>query len=131
MIRNQFNYNESLDSYEQRSLLPSMTIQGDSFTIQQLVSQMSQGLIPQTQTKIQFPDEVTHDDLDLQSFHNLDVMDKKPFLDDLRHQNETDYQTYLSHVDNVKKSTQKASKGDPTGSPASTATQKGSNEPTE
>lgn len=112
MIHNQFNYTQMKISFEPTSKLPSETIQGDSFTIQQLVSQMSQGTIPQSKTDIQYQVEPSHDLMDMEKFHNLDLMDKKPIIEQITLDNALAYEQHKEYAKQSKKQAETQLKND-------------------
>lgn len=75
-IRNQYNYEQTEASFEVSS--PEiLTIQGDTFTIRELVSKMNQGLVPQIRPSYNNDDEEgNYDAIDYESINRLDLVEK-------------------------------------------------------
>lgn len=74
IIKNHFNYQEGEASFEVSS--PEIvTIQGDTFSIKELVQKMNQGLVPQYREG-HYPDEEDIDALDYGALSNLDIAER-------------------------------------------------------
>lgn len=109
-IRNRSNYFNFPQDFEPVSSLPSMTIQGESYSIRDLVLQMSQGVIPQKSPSL-FPTiEPTHEDLDLEQLNRSSPMTKKLIQAEISSEITHDYSIYQQHTETLKKHSQNASK---------------------
>ena len=58
----------------------SLTIQGESFSIQDLIKKYAGGIHPEVQRKEYFDDDVTHDDYDMEELRNADLVDQQEVL---------------------------------------------------
>lgn len=76
IIRNQFTYQQTESSFEVSS--PEIiTIQGDTFTIKELVSKMNQGLVPQYRNTYNNEEENDNfDAIDYENINRLDIVEK-------------------------------------------------------
>lgn len=109
-IRNRSNYFQFPQDFEKVSQLPSMTIQGESYSIRDLVLQMSQGVIPQKSSP-SFPStEPTHEDLDLEQLNRSSPMTKKLIQAEITADITTDYSIYQQHTETLKKLSKNDSK---------------------
>ncbi len=57
--------------------LPSRTIQGDSYTIKELLEKHTTGILPEIERKGQYPESVNFDDIDYSKVVQMDIVDQQ------------------------------------------------------
>ena len=61
-------------------LTPSMTIPNETYSLKDLVKKHKQGIMPPVERRAIWQGDATHDDIDLQKVHDMDIADQHEII---------------------------------------------------
>lgn len=87
---------------------PSRTIQGDTFSIKELIKRQANGFVDNVAREAQYAENATHEDIDIMKFQQLDIVDQAIEVENHR-------EKYQNMVNKAKKSLSNKQKQNPEG----------------
>ncbi|WNK13225.1 MAG: hypothetical protein [Microvirus sp.] len=95
-----------LDEHLEHITGPSETVEGDAYTVQELIDRMNNGLIPDVQQNPQYDDDASHDSEDLEKISNMDPGERQEMLQSWTERNDIS-KNQLSLYETEKKDAEK------------------------
>ena len=79
-VLNHFNYKSKQGSSYENCTGSSMTVPGESYTIQELIKKHTSGIPVNVEIRGEYDEDPTHEDFDKREVQNMDLVDKEEIL---------------------------------------------------